>query len=425
MTDVYLIEGGRPLDGEVGVVGAKNSVLKLACASLLAPGTHRLARVPRILEVDWISDIVRHLGADVVRAGDRVLEIVVPEEIGVEVPYELGSRMRSSIAVLGPLLARRGRARVAMPGGCNLGPRRIDLHLRGLEQLGAEIDIAHGYLEARTAGLRGATVRFDYPSHTATENLMMAAVLAEGRTTIANASREPEVSDLATFLQAMGARVTGAGTRTISIEGVDELTPASHEVVADRLEAGTYLFATAIAGGEVTVQGADARHLEIVLTKLQEAGTEIDVTSKGIRIASEGRPIPVDVSTLPYPGFPTDLQPLAVALLSVAPGLSIVTENIFDGRYMFIDELARMGADVRVEGHYAVVRGVRRLTGAPVRAPDLRAGAALCLAGLAAEGRTIVEDVSQIDRGYEDLPGKLAALGAAIERLPASELVRL
>lgn len=419
MQETYVIEGGRPLEGEVAVGGAKNSVLKLLAAALLAPGRHTLERVPRIADVDAMLDVLRHLGVRASWRDRNALEVEVPDVLGTEAPYELVSRMRASTAVLGPLLAREGRARVAMPGGCNLGPRPIDIHLRGLERLGAEIDVAHGYLEARVDRLRGATVHLDYPSHGATENLVMAAVLAEGRTRIENASREPEIIDLARFCERMGARITGAGTPVISVEGTSRLAGASHEVMPDRLEAGTYLFAAAATGGDVTVRGCEPEYLTIVLEKLREAGMELEVGDGQVRIVSEGRPRAMDVSTLPYPGFPTDLQPLAVALLARAPGLSIVTENIFDGRYMFIDELARMGADVRVEGHYAVIRGVDELTGAPVRASDLRAGAALCVAGLIARGETSVDGTEQIARGYEDLPGRLVRLGAAIESVPS------
>jgi UDP-N-acetylglucosamine 1-carboxyvinyltransferase len=328
--------------------------------------------------------------------------------------------MRASTAVLGPLLAREGRARVALPGGCNLGPRRIDLHLKGLEQLGADVRVVHGFIEASCKSLRGAVVNLDFPSHGATESLLMAGVLAEGRTIIENAARDPEICDLATFLERMGARVQGAGSNLIEIEGVDALRPASLDVMADRLEAGTFLLTVRATGGDVVVSCLDPAHLEIVLTKLEETGAELDVGADSVRIRADGRPKATDISTLPYPGFPTDLQPIAVATLSKADGLSIVTENIFDARFFYTDELARMGADVRVEGHYAVVRGTEQLLGAPVRAPDIRAGAALVVAGLAAQGRTVIEDVIHIDRGHENLEGKLAGLGADIRRVPAS-----
>ncbi|HYZ92025.1 MAG TPA: UDP-N-acetylglucosamine 1-carboxyvinyltransferase [Actinomycetota bacterium] len=418
MSHAYLIEGGRPLHGEVACSGAKNSALKLLAASLLAPGTHTLGRVPDLDDVTGMSEVLRHLGADVTRENGS-LGITVPDKLGTEAPYEFVSRMRASTAVLGPLLAREGRARVALPGGCNLGPRRIDLHLKGLEQLGADIRVVHGFIEASCDRLRGAAINLDYPSHGATENLLMAGVLAEGRTVIENASREPEIVDLAQFLERMGAHVRGAGTNVVEIEGVDGLRAASLDVMPDRLEAGTFLLAARATGGDVTVTSIDPSHLEIVLTKLEETGAVIETGTDRVRIQADGRPKATDISTLPYPGFPTDLQPIAVAMLARADGLSIVTENIFDARFFYTDELARMGADVRVEGHYAVVRGTEELLGAPVRAPDIRAGAALVVAGLAADGRTIVEDIIHIDRGHEDLEGKLAGLGADIRRVSA------
>jgi len=418
MSHAYVIEGGRPLRGEVSCSGAKNSALKLLAASLLAPGTHTLRRVPDIADVAIFCDVVRHLGGEIVRT-DGALQVTVPERLSVEAPYELVSRMRASTAVLGPLLAREGRAHVALPGGCNLGHRGMDLHFRGLEQLGAKIAVAHGYIEAECDGLKGAVVSFDYPSHGATENLLMAGTLATGRTIIENASREPEIVDLANFLRRCGASIEGDGTHLIEIEGTERLRPTSFDVMPDRMEAATFLFATAAASGDVKVRDMNPDHLEIVLAKLGETGAQIDVGDDHVRIATDGRPRPVDVSTLPYPGFPTDLQPLVVSVLAMADGLSIVTENVHDARFNFVDELARMGADIRIEGHYAVVRGVERLTGAPVRAADLRAGASLVVAALGAKGRTVVEDIMHIDRGHERLEEKLTGLGAEIRRVPA------
>ena len=418
MSHAYVIEGGRPLQGEVTCSGAKNSALKLLAASLLAPGKTTIRGVPDIVDIHCFADVLRHLGARVDFTGGTV-EIGVPDELGVEAPYELVSRMRASTAVLGPLLARQGRAKVALPGGCNLGPRRIDLHLRGLEQLGATMSVVHGFIEASCDRLLGTIVSLDFPSHGATENLVMAGVLADGRTTIENASCEPEIIDLASMLERMGAKISGAGSTVIEIEGVPSLRPTTFDVMGDRLEAATFLFAAGAAGGDVTVTGADPDHLSIVVAKLEEAGATIELGKESVRIIADGgRPKPVDISTLPYPGFPTDLQPVAVSMLSRADGVSIVTENIFDARFFYSDELARMGADVRVEGHYAVVRGVPELLGAPVRAPDIRAGAALVVAGLIANGETIVEDIEHIDRGHEDLEGKLRALGAEIARVP-------
>jgi UDP-N-acetylglucosamine 1-carboxyvinyltransferase len=313
---------------------------------------------------------------------------------------------------------------VALPGGCDLGPRPIDLHLRALERLGAKIHVAHGYMEASCPQLVGAEVELDYPSHGATENAVMAGVLASGRTVIRNAAREPEIDDLVRFLQGMGANITGRGTPVLEIEGVDVLRASEIEVMPDRMEAGGYLFMAAAAGGDVTVAGAEVTHLEIVLDKLREAGVEVDVSGDEIRVRAEDRPLATDISTLPYPGFPTDLYPLAAAFLTRARGLSIVTENIFDGRFTFTDELRRMGADVHVEGHYVVIRGAAELTGAPVRATDLRAGASLVVAGLAASGRTEIEDVYHIDRGFQGLEERLAGVGARIHRVTADELTR-
>lgn len=421
MDSAYLIEGGHSLNGEVTCSGAKNSALKLLAASLLAPGERRLSRVPDIADVQCFIDVIRHLGAEVNTDGPGELTVKTPERLGTEAPYELVSRMRASTAVLGPLVAREGHAKVALPGGCNLGTRGIDLHLRGLEALGAEIRVAHGFIEAKSDGLHGANVHFDYPSHGATENILMAGVLARGRTVIDNASREPEICDVADFLQKMGANISGAGTSVIEIEGVDELQAVSFEVMTDRLEAATFLFAALACGGEVVVRDVEPRHLGIVLEKLHEMGAEISTSADSITIRATARPKATDIATLPYPGFPTDLQPVAVTALSRSDGLSIVTENIFDARFFYTDELARMGADIKVEGRYVVVNGVPALTGAPVRAPDIRAGAALVVAGLSAEGQTMVHDLVHIDRGHERLDAKLAGLGASIERVPAPD----
>jgi UDP-N-acetylglucosamine 1-carboxyvinyltransferase len=417
MSHAYVIEGGRPLHGEVSCSGAKNSALKLLAAALLAPGDSTLHRVPDIADIRLLGDVMRHLGAGIDFTNGSV-SISVPERLGVEAPYELVSRMRASTAVLGPLLAREGRAKIALPGGCNLGPRRIDLHLKGLEQLGADVRVVHGFVEASCDRLHGVSVQLEYPSHGATESLLMAGVLAKGTTVIDNASREPEIADLADYLRSMGAQVDGDGTSKIVIDGVDTLHAADHEVMPDRLEAATFLFAAGTAGGDVTVKDMIPSQLEIVLEKLRDMGAKVETSDDSVRVRMSGRPHPVDISTLPYPGFPTDLQPMAVAMLCRANGMSIVTENIFDARFFYVDELARMGADVRVEGHYAVVHGVEELSGAPVRAPDIRAGAALVVAALAAEGRTIVEDVVYIDRGHENLEGKLTGLGADITRVP-------
>jgi UDP-N-acetylglucosamine 1-carboxyvinyltransferase len=419
MSQAYVIEGGRPLTGEVTCSGAgKNSALKLLAGALLAPGTSKIGRVPDIADLRWFADVLRHLGATVVYENGTV-ELTVPERLGVEAPYELVSRMRASTAVLGPLLAREGRAKVALPGGDFLGPRPIDIHLKGLEQLGADVRVVHGFVEASCDGLHGAVLNLEYPSHGATENLLIASVLATGHTVIENASREPEIADLARYLTKMGAKIEGAGTPHIEIEGVDSLEPTDFEVMPDRLEAATFLFATGTTTGDVTVRNMEPSHLDVVLERLSEMGADIDAGSDSVRIRMEGRPLANDISTLPYPGFPTDLQPMAVAMLCKAEGVSIVTENIYDSRFFYTDELARMGADVRVSGHYAVVRGVEGLMGAPVKAHDVSAGAALVVAGLGATGRTVVEDIIHIDRRYEKLEEKFASLGGDIRRVTA------
>lgn len=410
----YLVDGGRPLRGQVRVRGAKNSALKLMAASLLADGVYHLHDVPRIADIETMRLVLERLGCTAVFE-DGTVRIDVPAETGIEAPYDLVRQMRASIVVLGPLLARRGRARVAMPGGCNIGSRKIDLHLRGLERMGATVGFDHGYLDA-TGSLHGADIALDFPSVGATEHLLMAAVLAKGTTVIENAAREPEIQDLAAMLVSMGARIGGIGTPTVVVDGVDALHPADHRVVPDRIEAGTFLIAAAATAGDVTVEGARASHLELVLSKLADAGAEIDDSGTGVRLRMETRPRAVDFLTLPYPGFPTDLQPQMMALCSVADGTSMATENVFENRFMFVEELARMGADIRTEGHHAVIRGVRELQAAPVRAPDLRAGAALVVAALAANGTTEVTGLDYIDRGYEAFEQKLTALGAVIAR---------
>src|SRR5919109_2315870 len=417
--DRLLVTGGRRLSGEVSVSGAKNSALKLMAAALLAEGRTVLRNIPDIADCRTMIDVLARLGASVERQ-DHAVSIDTTGLLGVETPYELVRRMRASILVLGPLLARSGRARVALPGGCNIGRRRIDLHIRGLERVGATFSYDHGYLVAETPGrLQGAMVSLDFPSVGPTENLMMAAVSAVGTTVIENAAREPELQDLADFLVAMGARIEGMGTPTIEIVGVDDFTPTFHTVIPDRIEAGTFALAACVTGGDVALRGARADHLDLVLAKLDEAGAAISVEESGVRVAMDGRPAAVDLVTLPYPGFPTDLQPPIMALLATAEGTSIITENVFESRFMFVDELNRMGADIRTEGHHAVVRGVERLSSAPVRALDLRAGAALVIGALGADGITEVADVDHVDRGYEDIDSKLSALGAEITRQPS------
>jgi UDP-N-acetylglucosamine 1-carboxyvinyltransferase len=410
----FVVRPGAPLEGTVRVGGAKNSVLKLMAATLLAEGDYRLGNVPHIADVETMCDVLVAMGCDVTRQADALL-IHRPAEINPEAPYELVERMRASIVVMGPLLASVGWARVSMPGGDDFGARPIDLHFHGLESLGAVFSLSHGTIDARAEQLIGARVLLEFPSVGATENLLMASVRAKGSTVIDNAAREPEIADLAAFLNRMGARVVGAGTSTIEVEGVDELRPVDHEVVPDRLEAATYLAAVGIAGGEITVEGARADHMDMLLHKLGEMGLRTSPTGDGVWASANRRLTAVDVSTLPYPGIATDYKPFLVALLALAEGVGIVTENVYGaGRFAYVAELVRMGADIRTEGHHAVIRGVERLSGAPVKATDLRAGAALVLAGLRAEGETVVADGFHIERGYDDLAGKLRSLNADV-----------
>jgi UDP-N-acetylglucosamine 1-carboxyvinyltransferase len=414
----FRVRPNGPLEGIVHVSGAtKNSGLKHMAAALLAPGITTLRNMPAVRDLDVMIELLRAIGAVVETTGPDALRIDASAELVPEAPYELVTRMRASFNVLGPLLARCGDARVALPGGDNIGSRKVDMHLRGFEAMGAEVEVTHGYVRARAELLRGARVVLEFPSVGATENVMCAAVLAKGTTVIENAAREPEVTDLATFLNRMGAHVFGAGTSTIEIEGVEQLTAADSEIICDRVEAGTLLMACGIAGGEIELVGVRPDHLEIVVMKLCEMGMRVSPTSDGLWALAPKRLRAVDVATLPHPGFATDFMPLAVAVMSVAEGSAIVTENVYDGRFQFVNELARMGADVRNEGRHAIVRGVERLSGAPVRASDVRAGAALVLAGLVADGETVVHDGEHIERGYPDLAGQLRALGADVERL--------
>jgi len=413
--DRLLVTGGTPLDGTVEVAGAKNSALKLMAAAVLADGRFTLRNVPRIQDCITMVEVLEHLGVGTAwKPGELVLD--TSEVRPIETPYELVSRMRASILVLGPLLARFGTARVAMPGGCNIGSRAIDLHIKGLEKMGATFRSEHGFLVGETSGLRGSIVNLDFPSVGATENVLMAAVAARGTTVIENAAREPELIDLAEFLVEMGARVEGVGTPTIEIEGVDVFGAVDHAVIPDRVEAGTYAIAICAAGGRVVLSRARADHMDLVLSKLADAGADVLATEDGIAVSMASRARCVDLVTLPYPGFPTDLQPQMMALLASAEGTSIVTENVFESRFMFVDELNRMGADIRTEGHHAVIRGVERLSAAPVRALDIRAGAAMVIAALGADGVTEIEDLYHVDRGYQDLEAKLLGLGAQVRR---------
>ncbi len=414
--EAILVRPSGTLSGLVPIAGAKNSVLKLMAATTLATGRYVLHNVPAIKDVEWMCDLLRSMGLSVERPDPHDLVIDRPAVIVPEAPYELVERMRASIVVLGPLLAREGRARVALPGGDDFGPRPIDMHLKGLELLGAQFETTHGYIEATASSLIGTRIVLEYPSVGATENALMAAVLAKGTTVLENAAKEPEIADLAAFLNRMGAVVLGAGSSTITVEGVDELSAVEHTVIADRVEAATYLAAVAVCGGEVTLQGARHDHMDVLLDKLGEMGVRTSPAPDGVWVSSTGNLRAVDVATLPYPGIATDYKPLLVAMLSVADGLSIVTENIFSGRFRYVDELIRMGADIRTDAHHAVVRGRPRLSAAPVKATDIRAGAALVVAGLRADGETEVRGAEHIDRGYEDLVGKLTAIGADISR---------
>ena len=410
------VEGGRPLTGTVNVRGAKNAVLKEMVSALLAPGRHRLRNVPAILDVDLMAQVLSHTGCRV-EQGDHELWTVVPDALNPETPIELVRQMRASIVVLGPLLARCGEARVAFPGGDDLGSRPIEWHLEGLEQMGASFELVHGELVGRVDGrLKGTEVELPFPSVGATENMLFAGVLAEGVTVIVNSAREPEIEDLIAQLNAMGALISGGGTSLVTIEGVDSLVPVEHTAVADRLEAGTFAVGAAITGGDVTVTGCQPGHLRMEIRKLEDTGCEVEQGDGWLRVKGPERPAPVDFVTLPFPGFHTDMHPQMVALLRVAAGVSVITENLYDARFRYVGELARMGADITLEGQHAVIRGVEELSGCPVLAPDIRAGAALVLAGLRAEGVTEVGEVTHIDRGYEDFTGRLAQLGAAIGR---------
>jgi UDP-N-acetylglucosamine 1-carboxyvinyltransferase len=414
--DRFRVVGGARLVGEVRVDGAKNSVLKLMAAALLAPGRTTLHEVPDILDIQYMGAVLKRLGCEV-EVGTGSVVIDVPEKLDHEAPYELVSRLRASICVLGPLVARCGRAKVALPGGDNIGSRALDMHIAGLAKLGAETESEHGYIiTTAESGLTGATVWLDFPSVGATENVLMAAVLAEGTTVIDNAAREPEIIDLADMLNQMGAKVVGAGSSTIEIEGVSNLSPTVHRTVPDRIVAGTWAVAAAMTHGDVTVRNANPAHLELPLDKLVTAGADVEWLEDGFRVSMSRRPESVDIMTLPYPGFPTDLQPAFIALNTIASGAAMVTENVFEARFMFIDEMVRLGAEIKTDGHHAVVRGRERLSGAPVRAHDIRAGAGLVLAGLVAEGETVVSRVHHIDRGYAGFVEKLNGLGATVLR---------
>ena len=413
-----IIQGEQRLAGSVRIGGAKNAALPILAATLLGNGSCTLSNVPRVVDVFTMSKLLAHLGARVESNGD-LTTVTVDKISACRAPYELVKTMRASVLVLGPLLARHGEAFVALPGGCAIGARPINLHLTALERMGAEITIEHGNVHARVLGrLRGAQIYFDVSTVTGTENIMMAACLADGITVIENAAREPEIADLAQFLITRGARISGAGTDVITIQGVPALHGADHEIIPDRIETATYLVAGAITKGDVTVERCRPDHSDALLAKLREAGAELMIEKETIRIRAPERLGCVNVKTLPYPGFPTDIQAQMMALMAVAQGSSMITETVFESRFMHVLELQRMGAEIRIDGNHAVVTGVERLSGAPVMASDLRASACLILAGLAAEGETRVGRVYHLDRGYEQLDQKLVGLGARVRRAP-------
>ena len=426
--DRILVRRAGPLSGEIVVPGAKNSVLKLMAATLLADGEFTLTNVPDIADVCIMSELLDAIGVSTEGVSPGVLRMVNRGDIVPVAPYELVERIRASINVLGPLLGRCGTVSLSLPGGDDFGSRPIDMHLKGLEAMGATFEMRHGVVEARAEYLHGADITLEFPSVGATENILTAAVHAKGTTVIDNAAREPEIADLCHFLVAMGADIEGIGTSTLVIHGVERgsLHGVTHAVVPDRIQAATYIAATAVSGGEVVLRGARADHMDMLLRRFRDMGLTITTLGEGrdpgdgLAVWAQGRMRAIDVATLPYPGIATDYKPLVVTMLSVSEGVGIVTENLYPGRFRYVEELQRLGADIRADGHHAVVRGVPQLSGAPVRAPDIRAGAALVVAGLAAEGETSVAGVHHIDRGYDDLVGRLVSLGADIERVSAS-----
>ncbi len=416
--DKLIIHGGRRLAGEVKVSGAKNAALPLLFATLLAPGPHRIGNLPLLRDITTAEQLLAGLGAEV-DSSNGILKIATGQINSMEAPYDLVRTMRASVLVLGPLLARYGRARVSLPGGCAIGARPINLHLKGLEAMGAEIHLNHGYVEASATQLKGARIYLDVPTVGGTENLMMAATLAKGTTVLENAAREPEIVDLANALLGMGARIEGAGADTITIEGVDELRPMDYRVMPDRIEAGTFLVAAAMTGGRVGIRGGCPEHLEALLSKLEEVGATIEADQDALWVQGPEELRSVNIKTQPHPGFPTDMQAQFMAMMTLGKGTSMITEAVFENRFMHVCELQRMGADISIEGHTATVKGVNGLLGAPVMATDLRASACLVLAGLAADNTTEISRIYHLDRGYERLEEKFRSLGADIERVTA------
>ena len=417
--DRFRIVGGSPLVGDVKVSGAKNSILKLMAVSLMAPGTYILSNVPQIADVTMMGELLVSLGCKIDHdVSTSKLTITVPEDLGYRADYQYVRKLRASINVLGPLVARLGRAEVALPGGDAIGSRGLDFHTRGLVELGAEIKNEHGYIVASAKnGLKGAKIELDFPSVGATENILTAAVLAKGKTILENAAREPDLVDIGNFLNSMGAEIEGLGTPTLIINGVSSLHPVNHEAIPDRIVTGTWAFAAAITQGDISIHNARPADLELPLDKLVSAGAVVTSTSDGLRVKMSRRPSAIDVATLPYPGFPTDLQPFAITLNAIADGDALVTENVFEGRFMFVNELLRLGAKIKVDGHHASIIGIPKLSSAPVAASDIRAGAGLVLAGLVSDGITFVEDAFHVDRGYPNFAEQLRALGADVTRV--------
>jgi UDP-N-acetylglucosamine 1-carboxyvinyltransferase len=414
--DTICVQGGRPLHGRVKISGSKNATLAIMAGAVLAESPVTLKNIPRINDTQTMVDLLNSLGATT-RWEEKNTVVIDPSNvIWIEARYELVRKMRASFHVLGPLLARFGRARVPVPGGCNIGARPVNFHIEGLKRLGATMHLEHGIYTAEAERLKGAHIYFDFQSAGATEHLMTAAALAEGTTVIENCAAEPEVVDLANFLNTLGAQIEGAGTTTLTIHGVDRVGGGEYTVIPDRMETGTFAIAAAVSGGEVVIEGAPHEHMRPVTNKLHEAGVTVEEREDGLFVRSQGRAKPVDIKTMPHPGFPTDMQQPFAALASLAEGTSVITETVYESRFSYVNELNRMGADIRVDGRTTRINGVERLTGAPVSATDLRAGAALVCAGLAAEGVTEVANVHHIDRGYEDMVDKLRALGACISR---------
>jgi UDP-N-acetylglucosamine 1-carboxyvinyltransferase len=411
-----IINGGKKLNGEVTISGAKNAALPIIAAGLLCEGEHRVSNVPDLADLTTLGKILRNMGASYAVQGHKA-KIDSTGLSNPEAPYDLVKTMRASVLVLGPLVARLGKARVSLPGGCAIGARPINLHLMGLEKLGAEVDIQHGYVIAKAKRLRGAHIYFDIVTVTGTENLMMAASLAKGETILENAAREPEVVDLANALTSMGAKIEGAGTDVIRIQGVEDLRPMRYSVMPDRIETGTFVIAAAITGGSITIKSCSPGHLDAVLAKVAEAGAGVKTGNGTIQITGQRNIKPLNIKTLPYPGFPTDMQAQFMSLMALADGTSVINETIFENRFTHVAELRRMGADIQIEGRSAIVKGVPKLSAAPVMATDLRASASLILAGLAAEGQTVISRIYHLDRGYDNIEQKLSALGADIKRV--------